>query len=166
MQFENLANVDVKEKEIGGNTYYVRPFAPFKSLELLGDLQAVITSSFGSAVGTQGEGEEDGGKSITSMLEQNIDVGAIIAGIGKNLKGPALVSFANRIIDKEYVSIKRSTDESPVKFDKNISDNVFSGRLTSMFALMHFVLEVNYADFFENIPDLTGLLQEIGKMKK
>ena len=35
-----------------------------------------------------------------------------------------------------------------------------------MIQLMYFVLEVNYADFFENLPDLSGILQELGiKMK-
>lgn len=160
-----LANIEIKEKQIGENKYYVRPFAPLKALELLGDLQAVLTSSFGSAIGEQ-EADADKDNNPTNLLDKNIDIGSVIAGIGKNLKGPALVSFATRIIDKDYVSIMRATDETPVKFEKNISDNTFSGRLTEMFALMHFVLEVNYADFFEHIPDLTGILQEIGKMKK
>lgn len=156
-----LANIDVKEKEIAGNKYYVRPFPPQKALELLGDLQAVVTSSFSLAASSNGNEDEE-----ASVLERNIDLGAVIAGIGKNLKGPALVVFANRIIDKEYVSVQRPGDESPVKLDKMLSDNVFTGHLKDMLELMYFVLEVNYADFFENLPDLSGIAQLIGTMKK
>ena len=100
------------------------------------------------------------------MLDRNINIGAIISGVGKNLKGPVLVNFANRIINKDFISIKRPSDETPVKLEKNISDNIFAGRLKEMIQLMYFVLEVNYADFFENLPDLSGILQELGiKMK-
>lgn len=156
-----LANIDIKEKEIAGNKYYVRPFQPQKALELLGDLQAVITSSFSLAAGsTDNEGE------AMLALERNIDFGAVIAGIGNNLKGAALVAFANRIIDKEYVSVQRPNDDAPVKLEKMISDNLFTGHLKDMLQLMYFVLEVNYADFFENLPDLSGIAQLIGTMKK
>lgn len=158
-----IANIEIKEKEIGENVYFVRPFPPLKSLELLGDLQAVVTSSLDAAVDKKDgvDSEEE-----MSVLDSNINIGAIISGIGKNLKGPALVSFANRIIDKEFVSVKRPTDETAIKLEKNISDNIFAGHLLEMLQLMHFVLEVNYADFFENLPDLSGILQEIGIQKK
>ncbi len=156
-----LANIDVKEKEIAGNKYYVRPFQPQKALELLGDLQAVVTSSFSLAASSNDNEDEK-----SSALERNIDFGAVIAGIGQNLKGAALVAFANRIIDKEYVSVQRPGDDGPVKLDKMLSDNVFTGHLKDMLQLMYFVLEVNYADFFENLPDLSGIVQLIGTMKK
>ena len=39
-----LASYDVKSREIGGNTYYVTAFPPLKAIELLGDLQALITT--------------------------------------------------------------------------------------------------------------------------
>ena len=143
-----LANVEIKEKEIGENVYFVRPFPPQKSLELLGDLQAVVTSSLDTAVDKKDDIESN--TEEESVLDRNINIGAIISGVGKNLKGPVLVNFANRIINKDFISIKRPSDETPVKLEKNISDNIFAGRLKEMIQLMYFVLEVNYADFFEN----------------
>lgn len=159
-----LANVEIKEKEIGENVYFVRPFPPQNSLELLGDLQAVVTSSLDTAVDKKDDIESN--TEEESVLDRNINIGAIISGVGKNLKGPVLVNFANRIINKDFISIKRPSDETPVKLEKNISDNIFAGRLKEMIQLMYFVLEVNYADFFENLPDLSGILQELGIKKK
>ncbi len=152
-----LANIDVKSKEISGNVYYVRAMPPLKALELLGDLQAVITT------GMKGSGSTADSEKGKSILDRNIDFGTVIAGVGDKLRGPVLASFANRIIDGEYVSVKRSTDMEPVRVDISVFNNLFTGKLKQLFQVIYFVLEVNFADFFEDAPSLTGLVNLITK---
>lgn len=140
---------EMQSREIGANKYFVRPFPPLEALSLLGDLQAVVTSSLGSAGLEQGD---------ENLLDKDINLGKLIAGIGGNLKGPVLVGFADRILKKDYVSVQRLTDDSPVRLDRNVFDEVFAGRVSDMLQVMYFVLEVNYSDFFEHLPSLSGVL--------
>ena len=144
-----------KSREIGSNTYFVREFPPLEALKLLGDLQAVVTSSLGS-VGLEGD---------EPLLEKDINLGKLIAGIGGRLDGPTLVGFADRILKKDYVSVLRESDDTPVRLDRNVFDEVFSGRVSDMLQVMYFVLEVNYSDFFEHLPSLSGVLTKVAKKK-
>lgn len=144
-------DLNIKEKEINGNTYYVRPFPPLDGLALWGDLQFIVTSAMGKAVDSDG----------TDLLDANINLGAVIAGIGSNLKGNKLVEMAKRIIHEDYVSVKRSNMDTPVRLDKNAFNELFTGQLTTLFKLMSFVLEVNFADFLEDAPGLIGLLKKL-----
>lgn len=146
-------DLNIKEKEINGNMYYVRPFPPLEALGLLGDLQVIVSSGIGKAV------DEDGNN--TNVLDKNINVGAVIAGIGQNLKGSKLVEMAQRIVNQDYVSVKCVDADDAVRLDKKVFNNLFTGQLKTLFKVMYFVLEVNYADFFEDVPDLTGLLKKL-----
>lgn len=147
-----MLNIEVKNKQIGNNTFYVRAMPPLMALNLLGDLQAVITSSVSDAV------ENNSGK---ELLDREINLGSIIAGIGNNLKGASLVAFAERIINDEYVSIQLQNSGEPVRFNKNLQEEVFTGRIKDMLSLMYFVLEVNYKDFFDSVPDLSGIVARL-----
>lgn len=149
-----LANYEVKNKQIGDYTFYVRAFPPLVALDLLGDLQSVVTTSLGGA--TAGSDEEN-----KNLLDKQIDIGAVIAGLGSNLKGPVLVKFADRILNQEYVSVD-IPEEGTVKLSKAISDKIFTAHIKDMLELMFFVLEVNYSDFFDSVPNLSGFLTKLG----
>lgn len=150
---------DIKEKSIGNNTFYVSPFPPLISLGLLGDIQAVITTSLGNNNIANGNAVADSDEK--SLLDKDINMGAVIAGIGNNLKGPALVQFAERILLTEMVSVKCPGETEAVKLTKGKLNEIFAGHIKDMLELMYFVLEVNYADFFEKMPNLTGILAGI-----
>lgn len=162
----DLANYDLKEKEIGGNTFYVRPFAPLIALELLGDLQAVVTTSLEKVEvrDVPNVAVDDGKQQKKSLFDKDISLGAAIAGIGQNLKGPMLVKFATRILNPEYVSVKLDGKTEAVKLTPAIYNNIFAGRLKDLIELLWFIIvDVNYADFFESTPSLTGLLTALEK---
>ncbi|MBR2140288.1 MAG: hypothetical protein IJ963_05445 [Phascolarctobacterium sp.] len=148
--------MELKSREIGSNKYYVREFPPLEALKLLGDLQAVVTSSLGS-VGIEQDDKP--------LLEKDINVGSVIAGIGGKLDGATLVGFADRILKKDYVSVQRESDDTPVRLDRNVFDEVFAGRVSEMLQVMYFVLEVNYSDFFGYLPSLSGVLTKLAKKK-
>lgn len=151
-----LAKLNIKSKAIGDYTYYVRPFPPLDALRLLGDLQAVVTSSLGGAVSTDDAGAE-------SVLDRKVDVASMIAGLGGKLTGNVLVGFADRILDGDYVSVQMKGEDTPTRLDANIVNSIFGGHVKNMLELMWFVLEVNYADFFESAPNLSGILTKLAQ---
>lgn len=137
--------MEIKEKVIGGNTYYVRAFPPLDSLKLLGDLQAVVTGSMGDAV--EGDGP---------TLDKEVNFGALVSGIGSKLTGEKLVNFAERLLKEDYVSVRVAGESEPVKLSVLKREEVFTGKVKDMLAVMIFVLEVNYSDFFDLIPNGFG----------
>lgn len=156
-----LANFETKEKQIGDNIFYVRALPPLQGIELLGDLQAVFTTGLKDVdVNSKSNGKSNGNK---SLLDQNITIGAAIAGIGQNLKGPALVAFTKRLLDPNYVSVKRPGDDTPIRLTPDIYNNIFTGHLSQMLELLYFIVcDVNFDDFFELLPNHTGsLLQNL-----
>ena len=127
---------------------------PMMALGLLGDLQSVVTG----ALGKSAENTED-------VTNPNINLGEMIAGIGGNLRGAELMAYADRILNKTYVSVEivteRGTDVVPL--DKNYQEEMFTGHIMNMLELMWFVLEVNYKDFFDSMPNLSGIVASIAQ---
>lgn len=149
-----MLEVNVKNKEIGGHTYYVRAMPPMMALGLLGDLQSVVTG----ALGKSAENTED-------VTNPNINLGEMIAGIGGNLRGAELMAYADRILNKTYVSVEITTERGTdvVPLDKNYQEEMFTGHIMNMLELMWFVLEVNYKDFFDSMPNLSGIVASIAQ---
>lgn len=141
-----MLDIPTHKTEIDGEEYYVRPLPPPLALRLLGDLQAVVTSAM---KGTAGAGEQG----------VDISLGDLIAGVGGNLSGAALLGFKDRILVKEYVSVKIKTihGDEVVPLDANRQEELFTGKILSMLKLMYFVLEVNYKDFFPYLLGPFGL---------
>ncbi len=137
-----MLEINVQEREIGGRKYYARPMPPLVGAELLGDLQTVLTT----AASQKNDGNMD------------MSFGAIICGVGKNLNGKALVGFAERILNKNYVSVEVETNRGTdvVQLDKNMQEEIFTGHIELMLQVMWFVLEVNYNDFFGWVLKLLG----------
>lgn len=137
-----MLEINVQEREIGGHKYYARPFPPLMATDLMGDLQTVIST----AATKQSDGNAD------------FSVAALVCGIGKNLNGKALVNYAERILNKNYVSVEIETNRGTdvVQLDKNMQEELFTGHIELMLQVMWFVLEVNYGDFFGWVLNLLG----------
>lgn len=137
-------------KKIGENTYYVNPFPPFEAFELLGDLQAVVTSSL-----CNNKPYDDNDKA-DDVLDKKINFFAIIGGIGKNLNGKVLVQFADRLLDENYIAVKCKGETEAEKLDEDARNVLFTGHLKEMSEVLLFIIEVNFKDFFDYLKSLFG----------
>ena len=72
---------------------------------------------------------------------------------------------ADRILNKTYVSVEITTERGTdvVPLDKNYQEEMFTGHIMNMLELMWFVLEVNYKDFFDSMPNLSGIVASIAQ---
>ena len=152
-----MLEIPTVSREIDGEEYYVRPMPPPLALRLLGDLQAVVTGAMKGAAGVSGPGQE-----------VDVSLGELIAGIGGGLNGAALLAFKDRILVREYVSVKIRTihGDEVVPLDVNRQEELFTGKILSLLKVMYFILEVNYKDFFTPLQEVFGAVSLPGLSRR
>lgn len=85
-----------KSIEINNHTFYIQRFPPFVALEHLGDLQNRFAGPFISVLdGKQGQSEAETTK---AMMEA-------FAKLSSSLNGKELRALAERLLDKQFVSV-------------------------------------------------------------
>lgn len=146
------AKFEVKNRKIGVNTFYVRAFPPLQGLKLYGDLQRAVTSALKDGLTPNGETED----MKEALLGAQINVGAIIAQLGESFNGEVLAQFSERLLDAEYVSVKIKGEEEAIMLTEDVINELFTGKLVDMLKLEKFIIEVNFGDFFDLIPNLSG----------
>lgn len=146
------AKFEVKNRKIGANTFYVRAFPPLQGLKLYGDLQKAITAALKGGLTSNGEMED----MKEALLGAQINVGAILAQLGESFNGEVLAQFSERLLDAEYVSVKIKGEEEAVMLTEDVINELFTGKLVDMLKLEKFIIEVNFGDFFDLIPNLSG----------
>lgn len=146
------AKFEVKNRKIGANTFYVRAFPPLQGLKLYGDLQKAITAALKGGLTSNGEMED----MKEALLGAQINVGAILAQLGESFNGEVLAQFSERLLDAEYVSVKIKGEEEAIMLTEDVINELFTGKLVDMLKLEKFIIEVNFGDFFDLIPNLSG----------
>lgn len=134
------------------NVFYIRPYNPFKSIKLLGDLQKLIAPALGGLADLFAPNSTDEGNKpsdLNSILDKKIDskvFQAMIMQISGVVNGNELEIMVRRILDKDYVSVSIDGND-PVKLDENIVNAVFTDDVMAIFPLVFEVLKVNYKGF-------------------
>ena len=147
------AKVEVKNRKIGANTFYVRAFPPLQGLKLYGDLQKAITAALKGGLTSDGETENV----KEALLGAQINIGAILAQLGESFNGEVLAQFSERLLDAEYVSVKIKGEEEAIMLTEDVMNELFTGKLVELLKLEKFIIEVNFGDFFALIPNLSGV---------
>lgn len=147
---------NIVEFQQNDNTFYIRPFDPFQSIRLLGDLQKLVSPVIGNVFSSLGG--ESSEKSDVSIMDKKIDMGAVekaFAALAEHVDGQKLESMAMRILDKNYVSVSIDGAE-PVRLGQAQINELFTGNVTDMLILIVEVLRVNYGDFTKLFGSLSG----------
>ena len=147
------AKFEVKNRKIGANTFYVRAFPPLQGLKLYGDLQKAITAALKGGLTSNGETED----MKEALLGAQINIGAILAQLGESFNGEVLAQFSERLLDAEYVSVKIKGEEEAIMLTEDVINELFTGKLVELLKLEKFIIEVNFGDFFDLIPNLSGV---------
>lgn len=152
----------ITEFEQNDNTFYIRPFDPFTSLKLLGDLQKLVSPVIGNVFSSFNGGSE---KSDVSIMDKKIDMAAVekaFAALAEHVDGQKLESMAMRILDKNYISVSIDGAET-TRLDKPQINELFTGNVSDMLMLIVEVLKVNYGDFTRLFGNLSG---RVGALKR
>jgi hypothetical protein len=159
------------EKTIGANTFYIRRYAPFVALEILGDLQQRFAGPLLDAMGSPSGAS--GGKPATltpnplleavqppeNAGEQDM-LGVMLRGFAKisaGMNGRELATLARRLIDAEKVAVSINGGEAR----KLTNDMIEAAGMTpaDIIALCVEIVKVNFADFFTQFASPIGQAQ-------
>lgn len=135
-------------KEIGGNTFYIRPFPAFTAVNISGELGAIFAPTIAGVVPIAMSTEE--GKGIADL-----DVSSIGNALS-SLSGDRVESLMKKLLTK-HGNISVDYDGTVKVLDNDIANEIFCGAAQDMFILAAEVINVNYKGFFSKLADQFGL---------
>ena len=156
--------MNTKTKNIDGVEFTVAPFMAVEALRLKAYLLRTFGPAFGSAVGALKNLFTSKGD-IADMQVDGSALSLAIQTLMENLDEESFVNLIKRMFtgltargkDKAGKGFFRKFDE--IDFDNSMND-VFQGRLFSVYPVLLLVLEANYPDFFSHT------VRNIGKLTK
>jgi len=162
--------MNVKTKNIDGVEFTVAPFMAVEALRLKAYLFRTFGPAFGSAVGALKNLLASKG-AVADMQIDGQALSLAIQTLMENMDEESFINLIKRMFasmtargkDKAGKGFMRQFDDA--NFDASMND-VFQGRLFSVYPVLLLVLEANYPDFFaktvRNIGELTKAMSTSG----
>lgn len=152
-----MKQMEITEKKIGENSFYIKPFPAFTAANISGDLAVLITpivSALSALVG-------DNKKNI-----MDLDVDDALPSLSTAFAGLSGDQFERLmkklLIDHKNISVESEVTGGEVKvMSIDIANEVFCGDVQDMFVLCWEVLKINYSGFFGKIGRRFGNLQQV-----
>ena len=85
--------------------------------------------------------------------------------LAKTLDGETLERAAELLLDPQYVSVAPLHTKDFQPLDEGAVNEIFSGRIIDLIALMVQIFKVNYADFSKLSSVPTGVRKALGEIK-
>ena len=158
----------VKEREIDGNKYFIKPFGAFTASRVSGDLFAILFPMIGSlapAAAIAFMNEEKG------KLDTDIDKAfpAIIAGFSSLNGEKAEKMLRQLLVDYKNIAVEREGSNKTEQLTKDLADELFCGDVQDLYILAYDVIKVNFRGFSKRLESLFGnphaLLRELIQKK-
>lgn len=131
------------EYRMGNDVFFIQQIPAFEGLDVLGEVQKVLLPALGSAMlGANAAGEGAGAKETgINVLYMMID------SIPQHLDGATLQKLEKLLISPQYVAVKIGGKGEAVALDEDTVNQIFTGRVLDLIALMFKIFEVNFGDF-------------------
>lgn len=132
--------IDTKDKEINGCMYAVTQMPAMRAIGMQARLIKLLGPSFATMFVAATEDIKTADRSIPQ----------------------ALMILSSQLDEKTFqqlvLDLMQGVRKDGVELTKSIIDIEFAGKLNTLFLVMQFVLEVNYADFFQEGGIIKALL--------
>lgn len=163
-----MKRMEVTEKVIGENTFYIRPFGAFTATNISGELAAVLSPLLAGLAPLFGNIDlnSDGAENENDPLDMDIEKALpSISNALSTISGDKLERLVKRlIVDNKNVSVVGEEGGDPKILSMDLADEVFCGDIQDMFILCIAVINVNFKGFFKNVGVRSGSL--IDKLTK
>jgi hypothetical protein len=138
----------IKEKEIDGNKFYIKPFSAYTSANLIGEIGGVIAPVLAGVLPLVGSDVSD---------VMNMDVSAFSTALS-SLSGDKLETVLKKLLTKhQKIAVLLKDETDPVTLDDDLVNEIFCGSAQDMFILAFEVIQANFGGFFEKIGSQFGL---------
>lgn len=163
-----MKQMEVTEKKIGENTFYLKPFPAFVAVNISGELAALLTPFIGSLApfigGNINSGETPEEKNKGDILDADVnDVLPAFTKAFSSLSGDKFERLMKKLlIDHKNISVESESTEWNVKLlTYDLANEVFCGDVQDMYILCFEVIRLNFQGFFGKIGARFGSLQAL-----
>ena len=139
----------------GDYTFAIRQFPPFMAMKILGEVQKVVAPIVGGAAcGLNADSMDKDNKDVTFLGPLFADA---LASLADHVDGEKMESMAQLLLDENYIGVAPLHTDKFQQLDESAINEVFSGRIIDMIALMIKVFKVNFLDFSKLSSVPTGV---------
>lgn len=155
-----MKRMEVTEKQIGENTFYLKPFPAFTAANISGELAALITPMI------SGLAPFFTGKSLEQVMTMEMeDAMPAFSDAFSALSGDKVERLMKKLlIDHKNISVDNPETGKTEVLDLDLANEVFCGDVQDMFLLCFEVIKINFSGFFKKLGAQFGNLR--GPMKK
>lgn len=158
-----MKQMEVTEKTIGENTFYLKPFPAFVAVNISGELAAILTPMLGgiaTLLGTKSDWTEG---SVDIMDVEIEDALPALSQAFSGLSGDKFERLMKKLlIDHKNISVEGETTEGNVKLlTYDLANEVFCGDVQDMYILCFEVIRLNFKGFFTKLGAQFGSLKDL-----
>jgi len=155
-----MKRMDVFDKQVGDNIFYIHPFAAFTAANLSGELAALVSpllSGLSAIVGNDTE----------NIMDVEIDTALpAISDAFSSISGDKVERLMKKLlIDNKNISVENPETGRPEILTMDLANEIFCGELQDMFILCFEVIRLNFGSFFKKLGarfgGLQGLLEKV-----
>lgn len=149
-----MKQFDTKEKQIGGNIFYIRPFPALVAANISGDLAAAVMPLLGGIAPLvnkiQGE---------TALLDMDAEEAMpLISEAAASLSGDKIEYLLKKLLlNHRNVSVQVDGSNQAEMLNEDLLNEIFCGDIQDMYLLAFEVIRTNYAGFFGKLGSQFGV---------
>lgn len=155
-----MKRMEVTEKQIGENTFYLRPFPAFTAANISGELASLITPMI------SGLAPVFAGKSMDQVMTMEIeDAMPAFSDAFSALSGDKVERMMKKLlVDHKNISVDTPETGKTEVLNLDLANEVFCGDVQDMFLLCFEVIKINFSGFFKKLGAQFGDLRGLMKM--
>ena len=149
-------------REYGPNHFRARQLKVRQANRVLERLLIIVGESLGAIADNVGSGETGGDASLVGDLRR----GALSDAAGKLVKNMSgddlnwLIEELRPSIEYQTPELRAAGDAQFVPLTGDLWDDVFAGELGTQFKVIAWVLQLNFASFFDGAEGITGAFRQ------
>lgn len=162
-----MKQMEVTEKTIGQNTFYLKPFPAFVAVNISGELAALLTPMIGGVAALLGGGSAGEGSTESKPDSvMDIDIDEALPTLTKafsSLSGDKFERLMKKLlIDNKNISVEGDATDGNVKLlTYDLANEVFCGDVQDMYILCFEVIRLNFKGFFTKLGAQFGSLKDL-----
>lgn len=147
--------MEVIEKTIGENTFYIKKFPAFTAAKISGDLMNMLAPLVGAFLPSLMSRSGEAGNIMNMDIETAMPT--FMEALG-GLSGDKVEYLLKKLLtDYGNISVQGpDTDNRTQKLDYDLANEIFCGEVDYMYRLAFEVIKLNYDSFFKNFGVPSG----------